>query len=79
MPPTTPEEEAFSREMIETMKRLTRDLQQRNLAVAVALAQQAMGGRGPLVEHFAELGRRFGHTLREPTKPSLRAIEGGRG
>jgi hypothetical protein len=78
MPPKTPEEEAFSREMVQTLQSLARDLQQRNLASAVALAQQALSGRGPLVAHFAELGRRFGHTLREPAKPSLRVVEGGR-
>jgi hypothetical protein len=34
-------------------------------------------GRGPLVEHFAELGRRYAHLLREPEKLGLRVIQGG--
>jgi hypothetical protein len=52
-------------------------LQKRNLSNAVYLAQQAAAGYGPLVEHFAELGRRYAHLLEAPPKPSLRVIEGG--
>jgi hypothetical protein len=56
----------------------TRRTQQRNLDWAVALAQQAAQHRGPLVAHFAELGRRFGETLSELTpKPTLRVVKGG--
>ena len=52
-------------------------MQKSNLMNAVYLAQQAAAGFGPLVDHFAELGRRYAHLLEAPPKPSLRVIEGG--
>jgi hypothetical protein len=79
MPPETDEEQRHSKEMIRKMEELIRQLQARNLANAVLLAQQAAAGRGVLVEHFAELGRRFGHTLNQPPKSRarLKVIPGG--
>ena len=74
MPPPTEREKAISREITDGLHQLARELRQRNLDNAVLLAQQAARGRGPLVEHFRELGRRFDGTLSEPpAKPKLRA------
>jgi hypothetical protein len=56
---------------------LVAELHQRNLDNAVHLAQQAAAGYGPLVEHFAELRRRYGRLLNAPPKPGLRVIKGG--
>ena len=79
MPPPTEEEQATSRMIVEGLREVARRLRQRNLDNAVLLAQQAAVGRGPLVDHFAELGRRFAETLRNPApQPSLRVIQGGR-
>jgi len=76
--PQTEEEKRESEDMIRQLAALAAELRQRNLNRAVRLAQQAAGGRGPLVAHFAELGRRFGHTLDQtPPKPRLRVVEGG--
>lgn len=77
MPPRTAKEEAQSRELVRQLERLSAELRQRNLTNAVYLAQQAVAGYGPLVDHFAELGRRYAHLLEAPPKPSLRVIEGG--
>ena len=80
MPPPTEAERIASEEMTRQMREIAAGLHQRNLAAAVRLAQQALGGKGELVEHFAELGRRFGHTLDAPTlppKPWLRVVAGG--
>jgi hypothetical protein len=77
-PPPTEAELAKSREITRLLRELTADLKQRNLDWAVALAQQAARGRGPLVDHFAELGRRFGPSLQAHEKPSrFQVIEGG--
>jgi hypothetical protein len=78
MPPPTEEEQAQSRRVTATLQEACVVLHQRNLDSAVLLAQQAARGRGPLVDHFAELGRRFGHTLdTPPPRPKLRVIKGG--
>ena len=81
MPPNVPQTEqelAAEKALLERMKEITKILHQRNLDNAVLLAQQAAAGRGPLVEHFAELGRRFGHTLNAPPpRPKLQVIAGG--
>lgn len=81
MPEETSEERAFSLEICRRLDALSGRLQQRNLQNAVALAQQAACGHGPLVDHFAELGRRYGHTLREPVRRrgELKIVDGGRG
>jgi hypothetical protein len=76
--PATEEELAHEKAQIERLEETIRLLHQRNLDNAVLLAQQAAAGRGPLVEHFQELGRRFGHTLNAPPpRPTLRVISGG--
>jgi len=77
MPPLTPAEIAAEERLIEDMRQLAADLRQRNLDNAVLLAKMAAAGRGPLIEHFAELGRRFAGTLSEPP-PKLRVITGGK-
>lgn len=78
-PPPTEEEIAARKEISDGLARLAAELRQRNLDNAVLLAQQAAAGRGPLVEHFAELGRRFAKTLDVPEpKPKLKVITGGR-
>jgi hypothetical protein len=80
-PPYPPESEAElakSREITRLLRELADDLKQRNLNWAIALAQQAARGRGPLVDHFAELGRRFGPSIQAHEKPSkFQVIEGG--
>lgn len=77
MPPPTERELAQQREITAGLQALTRRLRQRNLDNAVLLARQAARGHGPLVDHFQELGRRFGDTLNEPQKPALRVVKGG--
>jgi hypothetical protein len=77
MPEETEAEKAAQAETIRRLRELADLLQQRNLDLAIALAQQAARGRGPLVDHFAELGRRFGPSLKAHEKTSLRVIEGG--
>jgi len=77
MPPKTEEEEAFSREITRRLDELIIRQQQLNLSCAVVLAQQAARGVGPLVEHFAELGRRYAHLLDAPPKPTLRVVKRG--
>ncbi|WP_099348018.1 hypothetical protein [Acetobacter aceti] len=63
------------------LKMLLNELLQRNLNNAVKLAIEAAQGRGELVEHFAELGRRYGG--RTDTRPrrrkaaAFRVIPGG--
>lgn len=81
-PPETPEEQASSRRICEMVNQLTAQLRAKNLAVAVALAQQAACGHGPLVGHFSELGRRYSHLLARTPKKEIRrklhVVEGGR-
>lgn len=78
MPPKTAEEQAKKALIIRMMRELADDLQQANLNRAVRLAQMAARGQGPLVEHFAELGRRYADLADfGPPKPQLRVIEGG--
>ena len=79
LPPKTAEETAHSLEMAACFNALAAQARDDNLANAVLLAQQAACGYGPLVDHFAELGRRYGDLL-NPAKASrttLRVIEGG--
>jgi hypothetical protein len=77
MPPKTPEELATHESLMRQMRECSALLHQRNLDTAVALAQMAARGHGPLVEHFQELGRRYSHLLNKPAKPGLRVIAGG--
>ncbi len=79
LPPKSEEEVRQSAELVEQMKELSRMLRQRNLDNAVALAQQAARGQGPLIDHFCELGRRYNHLLGIAPKPGLRVIQGGAG
>ena len=77
-PPQTPEERAAQLERIRIMQGLIAELRQRNLQNAVLLAQQAAAGNGPLVDHFAELGRPFAHELRSaPSSGRLQLVDGG--
>jgi hypothetical protein len=55
--------EAIRRELNETREELRRVTLQVNLANAVALAEQAERGEGPLIDLFAELGERYAHLL----------------
>jgi hypothetical protein len=73
LPPKTPEEIASSGRFAEAFNRIADELRAQNLANAVALAQQAACGYGPLVDHFTELGRRYSHLLTErPAKDRSR-------
>jgi hypothetical protein len=79
-PPPTERELAKDRELAAAIAGLAaqlKELKQHDLDTAVLLAQQAARGRGPLVDHFAELGRRFRPSLRGNEKPTLRVTEGG--
>ena len=79
LPPPTATEEAAARSLTARMRRLADEVRARNLAGAVLLAQQAACGHGPLVEHFNQLGRDWGHLLR-PTnakRTAFQVIEGG--
>ena len=78
----TPEEEAQSRQILQRLEELHRLAVQNNLRAAVALAQQAFAGHGPLVDFFADLGRDYGHLLEQKSKAVRSAsrfdvIEGG--
>lgn len=77
MPPTTDEEEASNREITRRLEEMIIRQRQLNLSRAVVLAQQAARDVGPLVEHFAELGRRYAHLVDTPPRPTLRVIDGG--
>jgi hypothetical protein len=77
-PPQTPAEIEGLRQISAALQELAEQQQRANLQVAVRLAQQALCGQGPLVEHFAELGRRFAALLDTTTKPTLRLVPGGR-
>lgn len=78
MPPKSAAEAAADQSLLVRMQELTRMLEKRNLDRAVMLARQAAAGRGPLVDHFAEIGRRYAHLLDAPPKTSLRVVEGGK-
>jgi len=84
MPPPTEAEREQERKILLQLEDLRLLWQRRNLEAAVGLATEALAGHGPLVEHFAELGRRFGHDFRsrKATTQAARArrfavIEGG--
>ncbi len=66
MPPQTPQEKAANDDLLKQMKELAILLKQNNLDSAVELARQAARHEGPLIEHFAELGRRFREELTRP-------------
>jgi hypothetical protein len=82
MPPPSADEQAKSGELLQMMKDLVVKAERRNLDAAVELALQAARGEGPLVDHFMELGRRFGWQLRAGPAPArkttLRVIDGGK-
>jgi hypothetical protein len=78
MPPPTEAEQRESEEICRRLREAARILEQRNLDHAVRLAHQAAARQGPLVEHFMELGRRFGDSLdKPPPRPRLQVIDGG--
>jgi len=79
MPPVTEEETAFDAEITRRLKEMAAEQRKRNLSSAVALAQMAARGQGPLVDHFGELGRRYAHLVEAPPKPTLRVVKGGGG
>ena len=78
LPAKTEAELAVDRSIEIKLQELTIQVRQRNLRNAVALAQQAASGRGPLVEHFMELGRRYSSLLSasRSQRPNLRVIVG---
>lgn len=78
IPPKPPEDQADEAALIAEMKRITAVLHKRNLENAVRLAQQALAGKGPLIDHFQELGRRFWNLSDTPQKPSLKMLDGGK-
>ena len=78
LPPKLAAEAEADQSLLIMMQELTRTLEKRNLDRAVMLARQAAAGRGPLVDHFAELGRRYAHLLDAAPKTSLRVVEGGK-
>ena len=78
----TPAEIAQSAEILAQLRELHVQAVHHNIAVAVKLAQQALCGHGPLVDHFSNLGRDWGHLLNEkPARPQTRSrfsvIQGG--
>lgn len=79
IPQQSPAEAALEERLTARMIAWAADLRAKNLITAVALAQQAACGHGPLVDHFAELGRRHGYLLNptKATRRTLRVIEGG--
>lgn len=78
MPPKTLEEAAADAEICRRLNELAAFHRQENLNNAVRLAQMAARGHGPLVDYFAELGRRYTDLAeRGPPKPRLRVIDGG--
>lgn len=78
MPPPSEAEIRTDRELGRLLRQVSAELQQRNLDNALLLARQAARGEGDLVDHFAELGRRFGYMLKQKPKTSkFRVIEGG--
>jgi hypothetical protein len=78
MPPETVQEQMLNADMIRRLEEISAFNRQRNLDNAVRLAQMAARHQGPLVDHFAELGRRFAELSRGgPPKPQLRVIKGG--
>jgi len=82
-PPTTEDDRRSSEELSRQLERTIRAWRQVSLDDAVRLAEQATRGEGDLVDHFCELGRRFGRTLRAPKpakapkSPKLLVIDGG--
>jgi hypothetical protein len=77
LPPMTAEELRSSAELHERLREMATQLRQNNLDNAVKLAIEAAAGRGELIDHFAELGRRFGHTIgAAKPRPVLRLVGG---
>jgi hypothetical protein len=58
--------------------KMASELRQKHLCNAIVLAAQAAAGNGPLIDEFAELGRRYGHLLSDPNKSHFQVIEGGK-
>ena len=83
LPPLSSEEQVENEALAAEMRRLSEFYRQQNLATAVCLAQMALAGKGPLVAHFCEIGRRYAYLLRAPTQQERRStfsvIEGGLG
>ena len=80
MPPAAPEtdgDKAMEMETLRLLDEINDRLLQRNLDRAVKLAIQAANRRGPLIDHFDELGRRFASELDHKPAPKLRVITGG--
>ncbi len=77
LPPITEAEQRLNAEMVARLEEMSKILRQRNLDNAVLLAEMAARSHGPLVNYFAELGRRYAELLTEPPKASLRVIDGG--
>ena len=78
VPPSTPNERYNHAETMRIMLEISDRLLQQNLDLAVQLAIRAARRQGPLVDHFAELGRRFAHELAVKPRAGLRVVDGGR-
>ena len=82
VPPPTPEKTAVERvaslHIAALLNNAAAGLRACNLSNAVLLAQQAACGHGLLIEHFGELGRRYGDLPKPAKAPrtSLRVVEG---
>ncbi|ASC05346.1 hypothetical protein S101468_01080 [Acetobacter pasteurianus subsp. pasteurianus] len=76
-PPLSQREQAEKTQLLADMERIAKELRQRNLNNAVSLAMEAARGQGELIEHFAELGRRFGPRSARSSQPKFHVIAGG--
>lgn len=81
--PPSPNEEKQTHELTHLLyfERLEKRLRQSKLNASIQLAMEAARGEGILVEHFVELGRRFGSSTakhRPRTRDKLRLIRGGK-
>ncbi|GBR08877.1 Mce/MlaD family protein [Acetobacter oeni] len=76
-PPLSRQEQSEKDQLLADMQRILRQLDQEHLNNAVSLAMEAARGQGELVEHFAELGRRFGSHSAKSSQRKLHVIEGG--
>ncbi|WP_242013193.1 hypothetical protein [Acetobacter sicerae] len=82
MPRLPSDEASGGASILADLDDLVKTLRQRNLNNAVRLAMEAAQGRGELVDHFHELGRRFGSSTdnspRRKKSDRFKVIEGGR-
>ncbi len=72
LPPRSANELAAEASITQSLRSAADALRAENLANGLALAQQAAARRGPLVDVFAEIGRRYGHLLVGKVEPQMR-------